>query len=193
MVEPGWRASASKRAQARLIAVLGYRLIASLGSTLSVPRARVDTNWHFIDNFSAKLDRNEIKFGYEFRRTFVNAFFDAGYRGRHRGGQGERDAAYHQGTVWPWLIGHFADATLRAGADAAAVRPYLDAFPRHLRDAGVGSISEIFDAEPPYWPRGCIAQAWSVAEVLRAWLRTEPSGESLSDAAVPAVEITTPG
>ena len=56
--------------------------LASLGSTLSVPRARVDTNWHFIDNFSWKLDRHEIKFGYEFRRTFVNAFFDAGYRGR---------------------------------------------------------------------------------------------------------------
>ncbi|MFY9554650.1 MAG: TonB-dependent receptor [Blastocatellia bacterium] len=56
--------------------------IASLGATLSVPRARVDTNWHFIDNFSWKLDRHEIKFGYEFRRTFVNAFFDAGYRGR---------------------------------------------------------------------------------------------------------------
>jgi Carboxypeptidase regulatory-like domain/TonB dependent receptor len=56
--------------------------IASLGSTLSVPRARVDTNWHFIDNFSWKLTRHELKFGYEFRRTFVNAFFDAGYRGR---------------------------------------------------------------------------------------------------------------
>ena len=56
--------------------------IASLGATLSVPRARVDTNWHFIDNLSWKLDRHEIKFGYEFRRTFVNAFFDAGYRGR---------------------------------------------------------------------------------------------------------------
>lgn len=56
--------------------------LASLGATLSVPRARVDTNWHFIDSFSWKLDRHEIKFGYEFRRTFVNAFFDAGYRGR---------------------------------------------------------------------------------------------------------------
>jgi len=56
--------------------------IASLGATLSVPRARVDTNWHFIDNLSWKLDRHAIKFGYEFRRTFVNAFFDAGYRGR---------------------------------------------------------------------------------------------------------------
>jgi predicted glycogen debranching enzyme len=115
------------------------------------------------------------------------------YKRTYDGDLRARDAAYHQGTVWPWLIGHFVDATLRAGADAAAVRPYLDAFPRHLRDAGVGSISEIFDAEPPYWPRGCIAQAWSVAEVLRAWLRTEPTGESPSDAAVPAVEITTPG
>ena len=58
------------------------RSLASLGSTLSVPRARIDTNWHFIDNLSWKLDRHEIKFGYEYRRTFVNAFFDAGYRGR---------------------------------------------------------------------------------------------------------------
>jgi hypothetical protein len=56
--------------------------IASLGATLSVPRARVDTNWHVIDNFSWKLERHEVKFGYEFRRTFINAFFDAGYRGR---------------------------------------------------------------------------------------------------------------
>ena len=95
------------------------------------------------------------------------------YKRTYHGDLRARDAAYHQGTVWPWLMGHFIDAALRTGADAASVRPHLDAFREHLRDAGVGSISEIFDAESPYWPRGCIAQAWSVAEVLRAWLATE--------------------
>jgi predicted glycogen debranching enzyme len=86
-----------------------------------------------------------------------------------------RDAAYHQGTVWPWLIGHFVDAWLRAGGDRRGARALLGAFPGHLRDAGIGSISEICDAEPPYRPRGCIAQAWSVAEVLRAWRATHDS------------------
>ena len=55
---------------------------APLGANLSLPRARVDTNWHFIDNFSWKLPKHDLKFGYEFRRTYINAFFDAGYRGR---------------------------------------------------------------------------------------------------------------
>ncbi|HEU4653299.1 MAG TPA: amylo-alpha-1,6-glucosidase, partial [Steroidobacteraceae bacterium] len=83
-----------------------------------------------------------------------------------------RDGAYHQGTVWPWLIGHFVDAYLQVHRDRAAARELLNAFPEHLNDAGVGSISEIFDAEPPHDPGGCIAQAWSVAEVLRAWIKT---------------------
>jgi predicted glycogen debranching enzyme len=85
-----------------------------------------------------------------------------------------RDAAYHQGTVWPWLLGHFVDAWLRAGGERAIVRALLAQFPAHLREAGVGSVSEIFDAESPYRPRGCIAQAWSVAEILRAWQATAP-------------------
>jgi predicted glycogen debranching enzyme len=88
-----------------------------------------------------------------------------------------RDAAYHQGTVWPWLIGHFIDAWLRVHGDRERARAMLSAFPSHLREAGIGSISEIFDAEAPYAPRGCIAQAWSVAEVLRAWLATEGAGK----------------
>jgi glycogen debranching enzyme len=80
-----------------------------------------------------------------------------------------RDAAYHQGTVWAWLIGPFVDAWLRVHpADRLTVGQLLEGFDAHLSQAGVGSISEIFDAEPPYTPRGCIAQAWSVAEVLRA-------------------------
>jgi predicted glycogen debranching enzyme len=94
---------------------------------------------------------------------------DKDYRAFYRGDRQARDAAYHQGLVWPWLIGHFLDARRRVyGAREAA--PYLAAFERHLQDAGIGTISEIFEAEPPYMPRGCIAQAWSVAEVLRALL-----------------------
>jgi predicted glycogen debranching enzyme len=86
-----------------------------------------------------------------------------------------RDAAYHQGTVWAWLIGPFVDAWLRvAPMERDAAHAALQGFERHLNEAGIGSISEIFDAEPPYTPRGCIAQAWSVAELLRVWLRTQP-------------------
>lgn len=96
------------------------------------------------------------------------------YKGHYRGNLRERDAAYHQGTVWPWLIGHYIDAYLRVYPDPVAARSLLEAFPGHLYDAGVGSISEIFDAEEPFAPGGCIAQAWSVAEVLRAWLKTKP-------------------
>ena len=94
------------------------------------------------------------------------------YKAHYRGDLRSRDAAYHQGTVWPWLIGHYIDAYLRVRPDRVGARQLLRAFPEHLCEAGVGSISEIFDAEEPYAPGGCIAQAWSVAEVLRAWLKT---------------------
>jgi len=94
------------------------------------------------------------------------------YEAHYRGDLRSRDAAYHQGTVWPWLIGHYVDAYLRSHPDRVGARQLLRAFPAHLLEAGVGSISEIFDAEDPHSPGGCIAQAWSVAEVLRAWLRT---------------------
>jgi glycogen debranching enzyme len=94
------------------------------------------------------------------------------YQPRYDGDIHARDAAYHQGTVWAWLIGPFVDAWLKAHPeDRDAARGLLDAYSKHLSDAGVGSISEIFDAEAPYAPRGCIAQAWSVAEVLRAWVK----------------------
>jgi glycogen debranching enzyme len=95
------------------------------------------------------------------------------YKKNYHGDLYSRDAAYHQGTVWPWLTGHFIDAWLRVHEDKRAARRMLQGFPDHLAAAGVGSISEIFDAEPPYLPRGCIAQAWSIAEILRAWLTTE--------------------
>jgi predicted glycogen debranching enzyme len=95
------------------------------------------------------------------------------YQPRYFGDLRSRDAAYHQGTVWAWLIGPFIDAWLRVHPDdPAAARHFLDGFEPHLADAGIGSISEIFDAEPPFTPRGCIAQAWSVAEVLRCLVKT---------------------
>lgn len=96
----------------------------------------------------------------------------ADYKRTYEGDLRARDAAYHQGTVWPWLIGHFIDAWIKVHGREPRARQLLQAFPEHLRDAGIGSISEIFDATHPYVPRGCIAQAWSVAEVLRAWLNT---------------------
>ena len=95
------------------------------------------------------------------------------YRAAYHGDVRARDAAYHQGTVWPWLMGPFIDAWLRAYPDERqAARRFLQGFDGHLNFACVGSISEIFDAEPPFHPRGCIAQAWSVAEALRCWRLT---------------------
>jgi predicted glycogen debranching enzyme len=85
-----------------------------------------------------------------------------------------RDAAYHQGTVWAWLIGPFIDAWLKVHpSDRQGAQRLLEGFSNHLNEACVGSISEIFDGNSPFKPRGCIAQAWSVAEVLRCWLLTE--------------------
>jgi predicted glycogen debranching enzyme len=96
----------------------------------------------------------------------------ADYKARYFGDLRARDAAYQQGTVWAWLIGPFVDAWLRVHpADRQGARRWLEGYERHLSEAGVGSISEIFDAEVPFTPRGCIAQAWSVAEVLRVWLK----------------------
>ncbi len=87
---------------------------------------------------------------------------------RYGGSQHDRDAAYHQGTVWPWLLGPFAVAHARVYDDAAAAHSFLDRLEDQLTDYGLGSISEIADAAPPFTPRGAIAQAWSVAELLRA-------------------------
>ena len=101
-----------------------------------------------------------------------------GYVSAYLGDLRNRDAAYHQGTVWPWLIGPFAVAHLRAFNDAAVVRSFLEPLADHLRDAGVGSVSEIADASPPHTPRGCPWQAWSVAELLRAWRAVAPAAPS---------------
>ena len=95
------------------------------------------------------------------------------YKPKYYGDLRARDAAYHQGTVWAWLIGPFVDAWLKVGTgDRATARQLLHRLRGPPDEAGVGSISEIFDAEPPFTPRGCIAQAWSVAEVLRCLVKT---------------------
>jgi predicted glycogen debranching enzyme len=97
---------------------------------------------------------------------------DRDYKSRYFGDLRARDAAYHQGTVWGWLVGPFIDAWLKVYPDdATGARHALEGFVPHLDEACIGSISEVFDAEPPFTPRGCIAQAWSVAEVLRAWVK----------------------
>ncbi len=97
---------------------------------------------------------------------------DPDFKPRYYGDLRTRDAAYHQGTVWAWLVGPFIDAWLKVYPDdiPGAWRA-LDGFVAHLDEACIGSVSEIFDAEPPYTPRGCIAQAWSVAELLRSWVK----------------------
>lgn len=95
------------------------------------------------------------------------------YKPYYDGDLRARDAAYHQGTVWSWLIGPYVDAWLRVHpGDHAGARAALVGLVAHMREAGMGSVAEIFDAEAPFTPRGCIAQAWGVAELLRCWLRT---------------------
>ena len=93
----------------------------------------------------------------------------AGYVGSYGGSPRERDAVYHQGTAWSWLLGPFVCAHYRVHGDLAQARAYLDGIRSHLRDACVGQISEIFDGDPPFTAVGCFAQAWGVAEILRAW------------------------
>jgi predicted glycogen debranching enzyme len=97
------------------------------------------------------------------------------YKPTYHGDLRTRDAAYHQGTVWAWLMGPMVDAWLRVHPDdRAGARHLLVGLIASLDDACIGSISEIFDAEPPYTPRGCVAQAWSIAEALRCWVKTAP-------------------
>ena len=102
---------------------------------------------------------------------------DPRYRGKLTGSPRDRDAAYHQGTVWAWLLGPYADAVLRIRGESGREQAgrALQAMRAQLREAGVGTLSEVFDGDAPHTPRGCIAQAWSVAEVLRiaARLRAE--------------------
>jgi predicted glycogen debranching enzyme len=97
---------------------------------------------------------------------------DSDYKPKYFGDLRTRDAAYHQGTVWGWLVGPYVDAWLKVyPSDIDGARRAVQGFVPHLDDACIGSVSEILDAEQPFTPRGCIAQAWSVAEVLRVWVK----------------------
>jgi glycogen debranching enzyme len=96
------------------------------------------------------------------------------YQGRYGGTPLQRDGSYHQGTVWGWLLGPFVLAHLRVYGDPGQARQFLEPMADHLCNHGVGNLSEIFDGDAPMTPRGCFAQAWTVAEVLRAWMATEP-------------------
>ncbi len=97
---------------------------------------------------------------------------DPQYRGHYEGDPRSRDGAYHQGPVWPWLMGPFISAYVKVNGRSPAAREraaaLLNGFREHLHDAGLGQVSEIFDGDAPHRPRGCVAQAWSVAELLRA-------------------------
>jgi predicted glycogen debranching enzyme len=94
------------------------------------------------------------------------------YKKNYHGDLRTRDAAYHQGTVWPWLMGHFVDAWIKLHPDKPdEARQFFDGICEHLDDGCIGSISEVFDAEPPFRQRGCVAQAWSIAEALRILAR----------------------
>ncbi|MEY2545366.1 MAG: hypothetical protein QOG48_483 [Verrucomicrobiota bacterium] len=98
---------------------------------------------------------------------------DAQYKPIYSGDLRSRDGAYHQGTIWAWLIGPFIDAWMKVHPqDRQGARKFLETFPLHMSDDGVGTISEVFDASEPYHAGGCIAQAWSIAEVLRCWIKT---------------------
>jgi predicted glycogen debranching enzyme len=98
---------------------------------------------------------------------------ESAYIGSYQGDPWHRDSAYHQGTVWSWLLAPFALAHYRVYGDATLAQSFLAPIADHLRDACIGSVSEIFDGDAPHRARGCFAQAWGVAEVLRAWIRLE--------------------
>jgi glycogen debranching enzyme len=111
---------------------------------------------------------------------------DPAYVAHYQGGPAERDASYHQGTVWPWLLGPFVDAWLavRGGTAEAAIEArarFVDPLRAHLEDAGLGHVSEIADADPPFTPAGCPFQAWSVGELLRLETRLTTIAASRGD------------
>ena len=98
---------------------------------------------------------------------------EPGYLGRCEGDAGQRDAAYHMGTVWAWLLGPFVRAHYRVYGDARLAQSFLAPVAQHLDSACLGTVSEIFDGDAPHSARGCFAQAWSVAEILRSWIYLE--------------------
>ena len=92
---------------------------------------------------------------------------DPSYTSCYEGDSFKRDSCYHQGTVWSWLLGAYVDALIKIGTDKSLVKNVVENFTYHLNEGCIGSVSEIFDAEPPHAPKGCAAQAWGVAEILR--------------------------
>lgn len=98
---------------------------------------------------------------------------DPAYRGDYGGDPIRRDGGYHQGPVWTWLLGAYAEAHYRVHGDRAAALLLLEPVAHHLQDAGLGSVSEILEGDAPHLPVGCIAQAWGVAEILRVWRTLE--------------------
>jgi predicted glycogen debranching enzyme len=96
------------------------------------------------------------------------------YEGHYGGSPQHRDGIYHQGTVWGWLIGPFVLAHLRVYKSPEMARRFLEPMAKQITTAGLGTLSEIFDGDAPFHPRGCIAQAWTVGEVLRSWRATLP-------------------
>ena len=102
---------------------------------------------------------------------------EPGYQGHYGGDPRERDGAYHQGTVWGWLLGPFVLAHLRVYGDRKAAQSFLEPLGMQIFSHGLGTLSEIYDGDAPFTPRGCIAQAWTVAEVLRAWRATVAPSE----------------
>ena len=102
---------------------------------------------------------------------------EPGYTGHYGGSPRDRDAAYHQGTVWGWLLGPFALAHYRVYQDREAALRFLEPLGRQIYSSGLGTLSEIFDGDAPFTPRGCISQAWTVAEVLRAWKKIADGGK----------------
>lgn len=97
---------------------------------------------------------------------------EPGYMGHYNGDRITRDAAYHQGTVWGWLIGPWVSAHWRVHGDAVAARAFVEPLYHHLSAHGLGTVSEVFDGDPPHAPYACLAQAWSVSEILRVWRET---------------------
>jgi len=98
---------------------------------------------------------------------------EPGYAGRYWGDGRQRDAAYHMGTVWTWLLGPFVRAHYRVYGDARLAQSFLAPLAEQLNCACLGTLSEIFDGDAPHGARGCFAQAWSVAEILRSWIYLE--------------------
>ena len=89
------------------------------------------------------------------------------YASCYDGDAHKRDSCYHQGTVWSWLLGPYIDALAKLGTSRSLLKNVIDNFAYHLNEGCIGNVSEIFDAEFPHRPKGCIAQAWGVAEILR--------------------------